>query len=125
MLFRSKRKEIPSKVESNMKDESVISSQKRRLFINLVKTMNYNCEKWLQLIFCQHHPKADETLSLIRHVLRQPGRIRQRGQILEVELERLDSGVQANTLDKVLEKFKEDNHLNLPDGRKLVIWQAQ
>ncbi len=124
-LLELNRKDIPSKVETNMKDESVISCQKRRMFINLVKTMNYNCEKWLQLRFCQYHPKADETLSLIRHVLTQPGRIRQRGQILEVELERLDSGVQANTLDKVLEKLKEDNHLKLPDGRELEIWQAQ
>jgi len=107
-----------------MKDESVISCQKRRLFINLVKTMNYNCEKWLQLIFCQYHPKADETLSLIRHVLTQPGRLRQRGKVLEVELERLDSRVQASTLDKVLEKLKKDKHLCLPDGRKLEIWQA-
>ncbi len=123
-LLALKRKDIPSKVETNMKDESVISCQKRRLFINLVKTMNYNCEKWLQLIFCQYHPKADETLSLIRHVLTQPGRIRQRGQTLEVELERLDSDVQANTLDKALKKIKEDNHLTLPDGRKLEIWQA-
>lgn len=106
-----------------MKDENVISSQKRRLFINLVKTMNYNCEKWLQLIFCHYHPKADETLSLIRQLLIQPGRIRQRGQILDVELERLDSGVQAHTLDKVLEKLKKDKHLFLPDGRKLEIWQ--
>ena len=92
------------------------------LFINLVKTMNYNCEKWLQLIFCQFHPKADETLSLIRHILTQPGCIRQRGRILEVELERLDSGVQGDTLDEVLEKLRKDNHLNIPDGRKLVIW---
>jgi len=124
-LLELKKKEIPSKVETNMKDESVISCQKRRMFINLVKTMNYNCEKWLQLRFCQVHPKADETLSLIRHVLMQPGRIRQRGQILEVELERLDSGVQANSLDKVLKKLKEDNRLSLPDGRKLDIWQAR
>ncbi len=94
------------------------------MFINLVKTMNYNCEKWLPLIFCQYHPKSDETLSLIRHVLTQPGRIRQRGKTLEVELERLDSGVQANTLDKVLEKLKKDNYLRLPDGRKLAIWQT-
>lgn len=94
------------------------------MFINLVKTMNYNCEKWLQLIFCQYHPKADETLSLIRHVLTQPGRLRQRGKVLEVELERLDSRVQASTLDKVLEKLKKDKHLCLPDGRKLEIWQA-
>jgi len=122
-LLELNRKDIPSKVETNMKDESVISCQKRRMFINLVKTMNYNCEKWLQLIFCQYHPKADETLSLIRHVLTQPGRIRQRGQILEVELERLDSRIQANTLDKVLEKLKENNYLLFPDGRKLAIWQ--
>lgn len=85
--------------------------------------MNYNCEKWLQQIFCQYHPKADETLSLIRHVLTQPGRIRQRGQVFEVELERLDSRVQANTLDKVLENLKGNNLLHLPDGRKLAIWQ--
>jgi len=123
-LLELNRKDIPSKVESNMKDESVMSCQKRRLFINLIKTMNYNCEKELQLIFCQTHPKADETLSLIRHVLTQPGRLRQRGETLEVELERLDSRVQANTLDKVLEKFKKDNSLQLPDGRKLDIWQA-
>ena len=122
-LLELSRGEIPSKIETNMKDESVISSQKRRMFINLVKTMNYNCEKWLQLLFCQYHPKADETLGLIRHVLTQPGRIRQKGQVLEVELERLDSGVQAHTLDKVLEKLKEDNYLHLPDGRKLAIWQ--
>ena len=85
--------------------------------------MNYNCEKWLQLLYCQFHPKADETLSLIRQLLVQPGRIRQRSQILDVELERLDSGVQATTLDKVLEKLKKDNLLQLPDGRKLAIWQ--
>ena len=122
-LLEQKRKDIPSKVETNMKDESVITCQKRRMFINLVKTMNYNCEKWLQLRFCQYHPKADETLSLIRQVLKQPGRIRQRGQTLEVELEKLDSRVQAKTLDKVLEKLKEDKLLQLPDGRKLAIWQ--
>ncbi|VAW15536.1 hypothetical protein MNBD_BACTEROID05-659, partial [hydrothermal vent metagenome] len=38
--------------------------------------------------------------------LTQPGRLRQQGEILEVELERLDSGVQANTLDKALENLK-------------------
>jgi len=119
------RKDIPPKVKSNLKDECVITRQKRRLFTNLVKCMNYNSEKWLQNLFCQYHPKRDETLSLIRRVLTQPGRIRQRGQIFEVELERLDSDVQANSLDKVLENLKENNDLNLPDGRKLAIWQAR
>ena len=95
----------------------MISHQKRRMFINLVKTMNYNCEKWLQLIFCQYHPHAHETLDLIRHVLIQPGRIRQSGEVMEVELERLASEVCAKKLDQVLEKLKEDNYLVLPDGR--------
>ncbi len=94
------------------------------MFINLVKTMNYNCEKWLQLIFCQYHPHPHETLDLIRHVLIQPGRIRQCGQMIEVELERLASEVKAKTLDQVLKKLKEDNQLVLPDGRKLEIRQA-
>lgn len=124
-LLQLERKKIPSKIKSNLKDESVITRQKRRMFINVIKTMNYNCEKWLQLLFCQYHSKVDETLSLIRHVLIQPGRIRQRGQVLEVELERLDNAAQANSLDKVLEKIKQDNHLELPDGRKLAIWQAR
>mgnify|MGYP000040039622 CR=1 FL=1 len=123
-FLQLEREKIPSKVTTNLKDESVISCQKRRMFINLVKTMNYNCEKWLQLLFCQHHPKADETLSLIRHVLTQPGRIRQRGLTLEVELERLDSEVQAKSLNKVLDNLKENNYLKLPDGRELAIWQA-
>jgi len=123
-LLKLKRLEIPSKVETNLKDESVISHQKRRMFINLVKTMNYNCEKWLQQIFCQYHPHANETLDLIRHVLTQPGRIRQCGQMIEVELERLASEVSAKTLDQVLKKLKKDNDLLLPDGRKLKIYQA-
>jgi len=127
-LLKLDRENTPSKVKTNMKDESVISCQKRRMFINLVKTMNYNCEKWLQQLFIQYHPKADETLSLIRQVLKQPGRIRQRGEIFEVELARLDSEVhsevQAKSLDKVLEKLKKNNYLKLPDGRELAIWQA-
>ena len=123
-LLKLEREKTPSKVRTNLKDESVIGCQKRRMLINLVKTMNYNAEKWLQQLFMQHHPKADETLSLIRHILTQPGRLRQRGQRLEVELERLDSEVQANSLDQVLKNLKENNYLRLPDGRELAIWQA-
>jgi len=123
-LLKLAREKTPSKVISNLKDESVIGCQKRRMFINLVKTMNYNSEKWLQGLFCQYHPKADETLSLIRHVLTQPGRIRQRGQTLEVELERLDSEVQVKSLNKVLDNLKKNKYLKLPDGRELAIWQA-
>jgi len=123
-LLALKREDTPSKIETNLKDESVINCQKRRMFINLIKTMNYNCEKWLQLIFRQYHPHPHETLDLIRHVLKQPGRIRQCGQMLEVELERLPSEVSAKTLDQVLKKLSEDNSLALPSGGKLKIWQA-
>ena len=122
-LLELEKEDVPSKVETNLKDECVITKQKRRLFINLVKAMNYNCEKWLQDLFSQYHPKADETLSLIRGVLTTPGRIRQRGDVLEVALERLDSEVQAASLERVLEKLREYNYLQLPDGRRLEIWQ--
>ncbi len=123
-MLKLKKRDVPTKVKSNLKDECVITQQKRRMFINLVKCMNYNCEKWLQELFCQYHPKRDETLSLIRRVLTQPGRLRQRGQVLEVEIERLDSQVQANSLDKVIEKLRQYNDLTLPDGRRLEISQA-
>lgn len=116
--------DIPTKVISNLKDECVITKQKRRLLINLVKAMNYNCEKWLQDLFCQHHPKRDETLSLIRQVLKTPGRVRHGAGVVEVELERLDSKTQAESLDRVLEKLEEYSYLRLPDGRKLAIAQA-
>ena len=65
-LLELEKEDVPSKVETNLKDECVITKQKRRLFINLVKAMNYNCEKWLQDLFSQYHPKADETLTWIR-----------------------------------------------------------
>ena len=123
-LLKLKREDIPSQVSSNLKDDNVISKQKRRLFINLVKSMNYNSEKWLQILFCQFHPKKDETLSLIRRVLKAPGRVRERAGRVEVKLERLDSRVQANSLDRVLEKLNEYNYLRLPDGRELDISQA-
>lgn len=115
---------IPPKVVSNLKDECVIIKPKRRLLINLVKAMNYNCEKWLQELFCQYHPKDDETLSLIRQVLKTPGRVRHCEGIVEVELERIDNRVQAESLDRVLAKLEESGYMRLPDGRTLAIKQA-
>lgn len=123
-LLALKKKDIPAKVKSNLKDECVITQQKRRMFINLVKCMNYNSEKWLQDLFCKYHPKKDETLSLIRQVLKTPGRVRHQGDVVEVELERLDSEVQATSLDRVLDNLYEYNYLRLPDGRRLDIKQA-
>ena len=85
--------------------------------------MNYNSEKWLQDLFCKYHPKKDETLSLIRQLLKTPGRVRQQAGVVEVELERLDSEVQASSLDRVLNELTEYDYLKLPDGRKLLIKQ--
>lgn len=124
-MLELERPTIPSKVVSNLKDECVLTKKKRRLFINLIKSMNYNCEKWLQDYFIKYHPKKDETLSLIRNVFKQPGRVRDRGSEVEVELDRLDSGVQAASLDRVIEKLNEYDYFRFPDGRRLRIWQAE
>ena len=98
-------------------------AQKRRLLINTVKCMNYNVEKWLQEIFNKHHSKQDETLSVIRNLCKQPGRVTDTPQGLRVELVKLDSVVMSTTVDKVLENLKENNWLKLPDGRNLEIVQ--
>ena len=119
-----KRNELPTKIEVNLQDEHVIIAQKRRLLINAIKAMNYNSEKWLQILFKQYHAKTDETLSLIRSLWRQPGRIRLCSRRVEVELDRLDMGSMRASLDQVLIKLKENNQLRLPDGRTLYIRQT-
>jgi len=124
-MLESEKPNIPTKVVSNLKDECVITKKKRRLFINLIKCMNYNCEKWLQDYFIKYHSKKDETLSLIRNVFKQPGRVRDLGSQFEVELERLDNRAQAASLDRVIEKLNEYDYFRLPDGRPLRIWQAE
>jgi hypothetical protein len=122
-ILAQKRETIPSKIEVNLKNEHVIIAQKRRLFINAIKTMNYNSEKWLQLHFKRYHVKLDETLSLIRSLWRQPGRIRFCSRRVDVELDRIDMGSMRTSLDQVLKKLKENNQLRLPDGRILRVWQ--
>jgi len=123
-LLALEKDDIPTKVVSNLKDECVMTQQKRRLFINLIKAMNYNCEKALQDLFSQYHPKKDETLSLIRHVLKTPGWIRLGRNLVEVKLERLDSKTAAMSLDRVLEALSKKDYFKLPDGRELAIVQA-
>lgn len=94
------------------------------MLINLVKAMNYNWEKWLQQSFVQVHPKTDETLSLIRRVITQPGRIRTRGNTLEVEVERLDNATHAASLEQVIDKFNQYGYFRLPNGSELKFRQA-
>ena len=120
-LLKRKREGIASKIEVNLKDNYVIIAQKRRLFINSIKAMNYNSEKWLQLIFKKYHAKADETLSLIRSLWSHPGRIREDGRLVEVELEPPDLTPMRETLQSVLEELSENNNLRMSDGRLLRI----
>ena len=120
-LLERKKNEMPTKKEINLADDHVIISQKRRLFINAMKAMNYNAEKWLQIFFKEYHYKVDETLSLIRSLWRQPGRIKREGHVVKVALEPLDQRSMQASLEKVLEKLKETNCLRLPDGKLLRI----
>lgn len=119
------RENTPTKAKKNLKDEHVIIAQKRRLLINMVKTMNYNAEKWLQEILKKYHKKEDETLSLIRNFFKLPGKIKWGSEMVMVELKRPDSSQAAQSLSKLIENLKENNWLRLPDGRQLDIVLAQ
>jgi hypothetical protein len=123
-LLSRKRETLVSKIEVNLKDESVIIAQKRRLLINAIKAMNYNCEKWLQFLFKGVHAKKDETLSLIRNLWRQPGQVRNSDRSVEIRLKPLDTGSMRSSLDQILKKLKENNQLRMPDGRFLEISQT-
>jgi len=122
-ILERKRQTIPTKEKRSLKEDHVIMAQKRRLLINTVKAVNYNAEKWLQEIFKKYHTKEDETLSMIRNLCRQPGRIYQGEVALKVELQALDNGPMSESLDKVLKNLKENGWLKLPDGRNLEIVQ--
>lgn len=124
-FLKRKRDTIKTKIITSLREDHVIISQKRRLLINAIKVMNYNAEKWLQIMFKKHHNKHDETLSLVRSLWRQKGRIRKSGRTVEVELKSLDMKVMRATLDKVLKKLKEISCLRLPDGCNLEIYQMR
>jgi hypothetical protein len=122
-ILERKRQLIPVKEKRSLREDHVIMAQKRRLLMNTVKCMNYNVEKWLQDIFKKYHSKEDETLSLIRNLFKQPGRVIQAPTVVRVELVPLDGGAMRESLDKVLKNLKENNWLKLPDGRNLEICQ--
>lgn len=121
-LLMRKREKVASQIEVNLADEHVIMAQKRRLFISAIKAMNYNVEKWLQIRFKKrYHSKVDEILSLIRSLWKQPGRIREDGRLVEVELEAPDGkSIQASVGD-FLKDLSQINGLRMADGRLLRI----
>lgn len=124
-ILQRKREATPTKEKINLKDDHVIISQKRRLFMNALKALNYNSEKWLQKIFNRFHAKQDEVLSLIRSVIRHPGEVRSGETIVEVRLKALPSGTMGRSLDKVLEILQDNSDLRFADGRRLVITQSR
>jgi hypothetical protein len=124
-ILQRKRGTTPTKEKINLKDDHVIIRQKRRLFMNALKALNYNSEKWLQKIFNRFHGKQDEVLSLIRSVIRHPGEIRLGAAQVEVRLKALPSGVMGRSLDKVLEILQENSDLRFADGRRLRITQMR
>lgn len=124
ILLEEKKKNFPTKIKSNLKDDHVIIAQKRRLLINAIKVMNYNAEKWLQIMFKKHHRKHDETLSLIRNLWRLPGRIIWKSREVRVELKPHGIRAMRECLDKVLKELNENNNLRLPDGSRLKIIQT-
>ena len=124
-ILERKKEGVAPKITTNLRDDHIIIAQKRRLFINAIKALNYNAEKWLQIMFQKHHNKGDETLSLIRSLWRQKGQIRKKGRTVEVELNPLDVKAMRITLDKVLSNLNEINCLRLPDGARLEIFQTQ
>jgi len=123
-ILELKKEKLATKIATNLRDDHVIIAQKSRLFINAIKALNYNAEKWLQIMFKQHHKKFDETLSLVRSLWRQKGKIRRRGRTVEVQLKSLDVKPLRVTLDKVLKNLSETNCLRLPDGSRLEISQT-
>lgn len=124
-ILQGKRSATPTKEKINLKDDHVIIRQKRRLFMNALKALNYNSEKWLQKIFNCFHAKQDEVLSLIRSVIRHPGEIQFGESQVEVRLKALPSGAMGRSLDNVLEILQENGDLRFADGRRLIISQTR
>jgi hypothetical protein len=120
-MLTAQRERIAPQIQVNLQDENVIMAQKRRLFINAIKAMNYNVEKWLQIKFENYHSKTDEVLSLIRSLWRQPGRVREDRRLVEVELEPPDGGAIRESVRQFLEELSQNKGLRMADGRLLRI----
>jgi hypothetical protein len=120
-LLKLQREKISSKIAINLKENNVIMSQKRRLFLNAIKALNYNSEKWLQKIFLKFHAKEDETLSLIRNLLKHPGQFRENDSLVEVVIDPFESRPMRETVKRVLAGIDQNSGIRLPDGRLLRI----
>lgn len=120
-LLKIKRAKIKSKIQINLKDVNVIMAQKRRLFLNTLKVVNYNSEKWFQKVFQKFHAKDDEILSLIRNLFKHPGKIKENNRMMEVVLSPIHSRPIRRSVESVLENINKNSGIRLPDGRLLRI----
>ncbi len=120
-LLKLEREKISPKIEINLKENNVIMAQKRRLFLNAIKALNYNSEKWLQKAFQKFHAKEDEILSLIRNLIKQPGQLRANESVVEVIIDPFESKAMRETVKMVLDGVDQNGGTRLPDGRLLRI----
>ncbi len=115
------REMIPTKQQKNLKDEHVIIKEKRRLFVNAIKVLNYNSEKWLQSILKKYYPKEDETLVTLQALWNIPGRIYRTSSTVRVELEPMNTLAKRSGIAKMLEELNKNNMLRMPDGKKMDV----
>jgi len=118
------RKATISTVQINLADDHYVSDQKRRLLINMVKSINYNCEKSLQELLQTFHPKSDETLAILIQLLQQPGKIRVNDGKLEVEVNRLPTEHHAKSCDQLIGELSKQNLIVTPFGTEVIMRQS-
>ena len=111
--------------QTNLADEYYVSDQKRRLLINMVKSLNYNCEKSLQELLQAFHPKSDETLAIIIQLIQQPGKVRVNDGKLEVEVSRMPTELHALSCDQLITELSKQHLLVTPFGTEIVMRQGE
>jgi Transposase DDE domain len=119
------RKATITTTQVNLADEYYISDQKRRLLINLIKSLNYNCEKSLQELLQVFHKKTDETLAIIIQLIQQPGKIKINKGRIEIEINRLPIGSHARSCDQLIHELSRQHLLVTPFGTEIEMRQAK
>lgn len=120
------RKATTPTTQTNLADEYYVSDQKRRLLINMTKSLNYNCEKSLQELLQAFHKKTDETLAIIIQLIQQPGKVRVNDDgKLEVEVDRLPTELHAKSCDQLIAELSKQDLLFTSFGTEIVMRQGE
>ncbi len=123
-LGRIRSATIPT-TQINLADDHCVSDQKRRLLINMIKVLNYNCEKSLQELLQALHPKSDETLAIIIQLIQQPGKIRVIDGAFEVEVNRMPTEQHAKSCDQLITELSKQHLLITPFGTEILVGQGE